>query len=62
MTIKDLYDACNNLNFSTKISIVNTEHRTLVLNRPLSEVFINVFHLKVESFQIVGNEVIVWVQ
>lgn len=61
MTIQNLYSTCDNINFFTKVFIMDSERNILVWNKMLSEVSDNLLQLEVECFKIIGDEVIIWI-
>lgn len=61
MTIQNLYDTCDNINFFNKVFIMDSERNILVWNKMLSAVSDNLLQLEVECFKIIGDEVIIWI-
>lgn len=63
MTIRDLYDTCDNINLFTKVFIFDAEQNSLVWNKLFSEVQCPFLQLEVEfeHFKIIGDEVLIWV-
>lgn len=61
MTIQNLYSTCDNINFLTKVFVMDFERNILVWNKMLSEVSDNLLQLEVECFKIIGDEVIIWI-
>lgn len=61
MTIQNLYSTCDNINFLTKVFIMDSERNILVWNKMLSAVSDNLLQLEVECFKIIGDEVIIWI-
>lgn len=62
MTIRDLYELCNNIRLDTETSIIDYNQHPIFWNSPFASVTCEMMEMRVEYFEIRDNEVRIWVQ
>lgn len=61
MTIEELYDLCDNVNSETVASIISVMQSITVWRKQFSLFPSTLLHTPIKHYELIGNEVVIWV-